>query len=104
MAEKATTPYLPEDLADWKKDLRILWLRVLVALNKAVALVALIGIHKGLDITGEWLVPEDWQYCSKLLRGSVFAAFTVIYVHVLWEMVKVFIPGLRAKFWGKVEK
>jgi hypothetical protein len=93
----ATGTALREDLADWRGELRSVWLRVWIAANKALALLFAVGIHKVLDIAGEWLIPPGWESCSKLFHGTFFVVFMVIYLHFLWEMLAVFVPSLKGR-------
>ena len=97
MPGKAVAKQLPDDLADWKQDLKALWLRVWIAANKGLALLCAVAIHKSLDLAGEWLIPVGWEKVSNLFRGTFFTVFMVIYLHFLWEMVSVFVPWLNKK-------
>lgn len=105
MKEKgpATRTDLPEDLVAWRRDLRVLWMRVWVAANKALALLIALAIHKVLDMAGEWLIPAGWEVCLKVFRGTFFAVFSVIYLHFLWEMLTVFVPAFKHKTWKKAQ-
>jgi hypothetical protein len=104
MAGNATpSDGLPDDLANWRKDLKTLWLRVLIVANKSVALACTVILHKGLDALAEWLIPSNWVRSLTLLRGTFASTFMVIYLHFLWEMLTVFVPSLHISLKRKPE-
>ncbi|MFL6350241.1 MAG: hypothetical protein ACJ74Z_00095 [Bryobacteraceae bacterium] len=54
---------LEEDngVLNWKAILTRLWIQVFVAVNKAVALLVVVGIHKALDAAATWVIPHGWE-------------------------------------------
>jgi hypothetical protein len=80
---------------NWARTLKLLWLRVLLAVNKALALGVAIAIHKGLDEAAKWLVPaESWGPALTIMRVVFFTVFAVVYVHFAWEVLTTFIPKI----------
>ncbi|HYW47984.1 MAG TPA: hypothetical protein VE959_34285 [Bryobacteraceae bacterium] len=65
-------------------------------MNKAAALGVALLIHKGLDLAAHWILPPGWEYAIKLYQGIFFVTFSIIYVHLLWEMLATFVPAVRA--------
>lgn len=90
-------PHEQDDLSDWKRDIKRLWTRVLLALNKAAALGVALLIHKGLDWAAHWILPVGWDNALKLYQGVFFVTFSIIYVHLLWEMLATFVPAVRRR-------
>jgi hypothetical protein len=82
----------------WKQVLKLLWLRVFVALNKAAALGVTICVHKGLDVAAKWVIDQPgWQPALQTLRATFFVVFSLVYVHFVWEMLTTFIPNVGWK-------
>ena len=86
-----------DDLAGWKEQIGRLWIRVLLAVNKAAALGVALLIHKGLDLAARWILPEGWEHALTLSQGVFFVIFSVIYLHFLWEMLATFVPAVRQR-------
>ena len=83
---------------NWKRTVKLLWLRVFLAVNKALALVVAIVIHKGLDEAAHWLLPdESWESALTLLQVGFFCVFSLVYVHFAWEVLTTFIPNIGRK-------
>ena len=88
---------LPDDLKYWKQEIRNLWIRVWVAANKVAALLVAVALHKALDVSAEWVVPVGWPKWLFVLRVTFAAAFSVVYLHFIWEVLTVFIPSIRVR-------
>jgi hypothetical protein len=99
MGESGATPQPKEvdDLIDWKEQIKRLWIRVFLAVNKAAALGVALLIHKGLDWAARWFLPEGWEHALTLSQGVFFVIFSVIYLHFLWEMLATFVPAVRQR-------
>ena len=77
---------------DWE-----LWTKVWVALQKILALVIFLAVHYGLDLAADkWLfaLEPNMGFFKTYFHLVTFAAFGVVYLHILLEMVAVFFPGL----------
>jgi hypothetical protein len=74
-------------------------LQVRSALYRVAALLIFLLAHKLLNVTLEWAVPKKLTDALLLLESIAFAAFGVIYVALVVEMVVVFIPALRRKMY-----
>jgi hypothetical protein len=85
------------DLETWQTDAKTLWIRVLVAANKLLAIGVAILMHKVLDVAAAWVAPAGWEKAILLLRGIFFAAFSIVYVHFVWEMLTTFVPSMGSR-------
>jgi len=82
----------------WKRVIKLLWLRVFVAANKAAALGVAILIHKGLDVAAQWVIDyPSWKGALTVLRAIFFAVFAIVYTHFAWEVLTTFIPNIGVK-------
>jgi hypothetical protein len=75
------------------------WIQLRSALYRVAALLGFLVVHKLLNITLEWAVPQRLKDGVLLLESIAFAPFAVIYVALLVEMVVVFIPALRRRMY-----
>src|SRR5260370_40797038 len=96
MAEPETS-FEGDDLREWRKDLKRLWTRVFLAVNKAGALGVAILIHKGLDFAAHWILPSGWDIALKLYQGIFFVTFSIVYVNFLWELLATFVPAVNTR-------
>ena len=79
-----------------ENTLRELWARLFEAGSRVVVMMVLIGIHKGLSWLGKEVVPQGWRNTELFFDATLFIAFAVIYVSLLWELVAL-VPGLRGR-------
>jgi hypothetical protein len=87
-------PALVDPLSNWREVIRHLWIRVWITVNKAAVLGIIVLIHKGLDFAATWVIPAGWELVSVILRGTFFAAFSVVYLHFVWEVLVIFVPAV----------
>lgn len=95
MAQPA--PIREDDLNGWKEQIRRLWIRVFLAVNRAAALGVALLIHKGLDWAVRWILPIGWERTLTLLQAVFVVIFSVIYLHFLWEMLVTFVPAVKRR-------
>ena len=77
--------------------LRTIWARLFVAMSHVVVMVVFVGIQAGLSWLGKEVVPESWRTMGQFFDATLFVAFAVVYLSILWEIVAVFLPGLRGR-------
>jgi hypothetical protein len=95
MAQPAPVP--EDDLSGWKEQIRHLWIRVFLAVNRAAALGVALLIHKGLDRAIRWILPIGWEHALMLFQAVFVEVFPVIYLHFLWEMLATFVPAVKRR-------
>ena len=52
--------------------------------------------HWGLEKAILFIVPANIPAAGRWLEDISFGAFCLIYVYLLWDMIKVFIPRLQS--------
>lgn len=78
-------------------ELRKFWGRVWVALCKVIALAIFAAAHRGLDWVLKWAVPEKFAGAAIFLQAVTFVAFGIVYVHLSYELVAVFLPVIKRR-------
>jgi len=86
---------LPER-TEWEQ-LGEFWVRVAVALLRALALPFFVGIHWGLDHLLALVVPEGMAKALLIGRIGVFLVFLCVYIQLGIEILAVFMPGIRPR-------
>lgn len=76
---------------------RLMVIKVLLLVLDVACLAVAVGAHKVVDLLSEWVIPPDWTYLSKFLVAVFAIAFSLIYIHLAWDMVLLFVPWLRGK-------
>ncbi len=71
--------------------------RVGDALLRTLALVIFGVVHWLLEKGIRFVVPSNLDRASILLEDVSFVFFALIYVYLLWDMLKVFIPWINVK-------
>jgi lysylphosphatidylglycerol synthetase-like protein (DUF2156 family) len=84
---------------DW-----VFWTQLRSALYRAAALLLFLLVHKLLNVTLEWTIPQRFTNAVLFVESIAFVAFAVIYVTLVIEMVVVFIPSLRRKMYPQEEE
>lgn len=85
-------------LDDHTKSHAIVLLRRLMLLAiDVLSFGAAVVIHKGLDLLAKWALPETWGDLSSIVSVAFNAGFVLIYCRLVYDMVLLFIPALRAK-------
>lgn len=67
------------------------------ALLRILTLAMFGVIHWLLDLGSFYLVPENLKEGRLWLPDIAFAAFALVYVFILWEMICIFAPWTKAK-------
>jgi hypothetical protein len=91
---------LPEDIREWRQALRILWIRIFVALNKAAGLLIFAGVHAVLDWVLKLALPGGFEKTQKGIRVAVLIPFVIVGCHFLIDMVVILIPSWSRKKGG----
>ena len=81
-------------VADARQGAAILGLNVARAVLNVTSIIIFLGIHWVLNVLSERLLP-GWERGRTFLEAVFFAGFAVVYVHQVFDMVVIFIPGLR---------
>ena len=76
---------------------RAFFRRVWDALLRVGALVLFGFIHYWMEKAIPLLVPRAWNGVSEYVEEISFLFFLAIYLYLLWDMLKVFVPWLQAK-------
>jgi hypothetical protein len=85
-------------MSDWDSP-RAFLLRAGNALLRLVV-VAILGIaHWLLEEGILYVLPGNLNPCRLWVQDVFFCVFMLVYVYLLWDMVKVFIPRLQAEIY-----
>jgi hypothetical protein len=71
--------------------------RVGNGLLRVAALLIMGGAHYLLEKSLIYIIPENMPWAKAWLQDISFVFFALIYVYLLWDMLKVFIPQLQPK-------
>lgn len=79
------------------REIKALWGKVWLAINRAIALGIFILVHFGLNKAIKAVVPNTPTLAKGeiLLESILFVFFALIYVRLGWDMLRVFFPILR---------
>ena len=72
-------------------------LRVRDALLRVAALFVMGAAHRALMWGLDYVVPANFDGAKVLLEDVSFVTFSMIFLYLLWDMLKVFVPWLQAK-------
>ena len=64
---------------------------------RVIVLIAMGAIHILLEKGMMYLIPDNMPWARLWLQDIAFAFFVLIYVYLLWDVLKVFVPLLQAK-------
>lgn len=76
------------------REQRRLYQQVQLAASRALAFLALLGIHKLVSLVIPFVLPRTWTAVKDFLEGTLAVGFGLIYVAQTLEMLAVFIPRL----------
>jgi hypothetical protein len=71
--------------------------RVGNALLRIIALAVVGAAHWALEKGLTYVIPENFKSEATLIEDVSFLFFLLIYLYLLWDMLKVFIPWLQSK-------
>ena len=71
--------------------------RVWNALLRIFALATIGAAHWGIEQGLSRILPDNFKPAKLLIEDVSFLFFLAIYLYLLWDMLKVFIPWLQAK-------
>ena len=69
---------------------------VLAGIDVGILAVA-IAVHKCIEILAAWALPSDWELVLKGLQAVFGISFGLVYIHLSYDFVCIFIPQLRGK-------
>jgi|ERR1035437_1324936 uncharacterized metal-binding protein len=71
--------------------------RLLLAAIDVGCLAAVVGLHKIVEALASWAIPPDWEKLKTVLTVVFAGAFSLVYIHLVLDMVMIFLPWLRGK-------
>lgn len=77
--------------------------RIGSALLRVGALVVMGVIHYFLEKAMIYIIPENMPWAKHWLEDISFVIFLLIYVYLLWDMLKIFVPMLQSKVYPGLE-
>jgi hypothetical protein len=78
-------------------------LRFWDAMLRIIGLFILILAHKYLTKSITANLPENMPWAKPWLEDISFVGFVLIYVYLLWDMLKIFIPWLQSDIYPGLE-
>jgi hypothetical protein len=82
-------------IADTKLQAQILLLKLGLAALQVTAMIVFLGLHRLLDLFAEWLMPHGSERALVMVQAILAAAFVLISLHLVFDMVVIFVPALR---------
>jgi len=83
-------------MADWESPKAFL-ARLGNAALRVAAMVLFICLHALIARALPLIVPENFKPALIWMQDVAFPFFALVYVYLLWDMVKVFVPKLNPK-------
>jgi hypothetical protein len=80
---------------DRSSDLKRIGGQFLVAVVRFLVLLAFMGMHWLLTQFTPLVVPEGWEKAKTVIEVTFFAAFLVLYLEQILEMLAIFLPILE---------
>jgi hypothetical protein len=77
--------------------------RVGDALLRSVALFVMGAVHWALEWCLRFIIPENMPPAKLWLEDISLVFFAAIYVYLLWDMFKVFVPWFQPKIYPGLE-
>ena len=71
---------------------------------RAAALIVLDFCHWCIERSFAFFNHFSYKPASVVLEGISYIVFAFLYVYLLWDMVKVFVPWLRPKTYPGIER
>jgi hypothetical protein len=75
----------------------LMFTKILLLAVDVACLAAAVGLHKFVDLIAERVIPAEWVPFRKLLTAAFAVAFSLIYIHLVFDMVLIFVPWFRRK-------
>ena len=70
---------------------------MLLAAIDVACLAVVVGLHKVVEALASWVIPADWEKLKTVLTVVFAGAFSLVYIHLVVDMVMIFMPWLRGK-------
>jgi hypothetical protein len=93
---------MPEEYAEEKPS--VFLAKVRDALLRAGALIVLDAAHWCIEKSLDYFNHFSYRPARTLLDAAGYGAFALVYVYLLWDMLKIFVPWLRPKPYPGTER